>query len=193
MTSNDHLFDQLKRAGRSIMEGQPASGQENGRTEQEETKSAGGEYAVAPAQEDQLALLIREAGDRIMANKERKLEELGMKDLTVDLFRYVAVIDTLERPNASAIANSLGLTRPSVTAILNKLEGKGLLEKRRDRKDGRSVRIALTDSGMAVAQAWRMAHREFSQLFEERLDPGEYEKLVGLMTKGMNRGPGISK
>ncbi len=186
MTPKDHLFDQLKKAGRSIMEGQQTS-----------VPSLDGEVAAKtgpapqledrpPTTEDQLFFLIREAGDRILEFKQVKLRELGVPDLTVDMFRYVEVIDSLDGPNASAIAGALNVTRPSVTAILNKLERKGILHKRKDRKDGRAVRIELTTSGRSIAAAYREAHREFARAISARLEPEEFETLVRLMARGMD-------
>jgi DNA-binding MarR family transcriptional regulator len=47
----------------------------------------------------------------------------------------------------SALVDRLGLTSPSVTSLLDRLEKAGLAERRRHPTDRRSVLVALTDEG----------------------------------------------
>ncbi|MBD3920681.1 winged helix-turn-helix transcriptional regulator [Paenibacillus sp. PR3] len=53
-------------------------------------------------------------------------------------------------PKASDLARSLNVTMPTVTQMVNVLEARGLLERHRDSKDRRAVRLRLTEQGEAV-------------------------------------------
>ena len=70
------------------------------------------------------------------------------------------------------LASRLGAVPPTVTKMLRRLEGCGLVERRPDPSDARSFRVYLTAEGRAlegpVADCWRRA--------EERLLAGLSEK-----------------
>lgn len=174
MNKDDKLFEQLREAGRSIMD------QRLARPAMPETPG--------PGPEDLLFELIRDAGRLIMDNKLEKLEELGLADLNVNMLQYIDIIGSLERPNATRIAEALGLAKPSVTAILQKLERRGIVQKQPNPKDGRSVQVVLTEKGSRVMEAYRDAHRAFALQLKDRLEPDDYAKLVDLLAAAMGRG-----
>src|SRR5215210_9307400 len=59
------------------------------------------------------------------------------------------------------LAARLGVEPPTVTKMLRRLEGCGLVERRQDPKDARSFRVYLTEKGRAldgpVARCWAQA------------------------------------
>lgn len=173
MPKDHKLFDQIQQAGRAFMEAR------------QDTRPTGEETPEAPQPEDMFFVLVQEAGRRIMDLKMEKLAELGLPELSVNMFQYVNVIGSLESPNATQIAAALGLTKPSVTAILQKLERNGLVARERDAADRRAVRIVLTGKGRQVMDAYLDAHRAFADDIQERLEPDAYARLVELLARGM--------
>ncbi len=81
------------------------------------------------------------------------------------------------------LAERLGVEPPTVTKMLRRLEGCGLVERRRDPSDARSFRVYLTGEGRSlegpVARCW--------ETVEERtlagMSPGERETFHRLLTK----------
>ncbi len=61
------------------------------------------------------------------------------------------------------LAEMLGLSRPTVTVMLQKLERAGLIERRADEADQRYTRIYLTEQG-------RRSHEEMHALLDEIVD-----------------------
>ena len=55
-----------------------------------------------------------------------------------------------ESLNPGQLARSLGLKPPTVTGIVDRLEARGLVTRRRRNTDKRQVRVELTDAGAAV-------------------------------------------
>lgn len=74
------------------------------------------------------------------------------------------------------LASRLGVEPPTVSRMLARLEGCGLLERRRDPEDARSFRVCLTDRGRAL----RGPVEDLWQGIEDRAFEGmsEEEKLV---------------
>jgi DNA-binding MarR family transcriptional regulator len=74
---------------------------------------------------------------------------LGEHDLTLAQYRLLAVLE--EHPEvASALADKLTVSRPSITTVADGLVARGLVERVNDTSDRRRVNHALTDEGRAL-------------------------------------------
>jgi DNA-binding MarR family transcriptional regulator len=78
----------------------------------------------------------------------------------------------------SAIANRLNITRPSVTAGVNRLVRKGLVSKTSDQADGRQVRVTLTEKGNALEAQHQRYHNEMVRQVAEAFDDRERDCLL---------------
>ena len=81
------------------------------------------------------------------------------------------------------LAARLGVEPPTVSRMLGRLEGCGLLERRRDPEDARSFRVCLTDRGRGlqgpVEDLWLgVEERAFGGMTEE-----EIQLLKGLLNR----------
>lgn len=72
-------------------------------------------------------------------------------------------IDDEDGLKVSQISDRLKIARPTVTQLVNSLQDKGLLDKKRDSQDKRVVRIHLSEKGKALA---KQGTDEFYQRFE---------------------------
>jgi len=76
---------------------------------------------------------------------------------------------------------------PSVTVVVDRMQRRGLLERRQSRTDQRSRVVALTPAGRKLLATVLKVHSEkVSSLFAEH-DPDEVEALAGLLQKLENR------
>lgn len=72
--------------------------------------------------------------------------------------------DSAEAPTAGEVARALALSGGTVTGILDRLERRGLLERRRGERDRRRVRVELTEEGRRVAwEAPLPLHEKFAR------------------------------
>ena len=76
---------------------------------------------------------------------------LGEVDLSLPQYRVLAFLDEGEAA-PSDLADHVSVSRPSITALLNGLITRGLVERRPDTDDGRRVHHHLTDDGRNVLQ-----------------------------------------
>ena len=72
-------------------------------------------------------------------------------DLTLPQYRVLVFLDAGERP-ASHVAALLGVAPSTVTAAVDGLVARGLVERKADPEDRRKVVLALTSDGSAALQ-----------------------------------------
>ena len=89
-------------------------------------------------------LAMRSIIDR-MREHYRALERATGAPITSH--RVLAAIAASPGIGASALARQLDMNRPAMSQTLKSLEERGWISRRRDRGDGRSVQLRLTESG----------------------------------------------
>ena len=83
----------------------------------------------------------------------------------------------------SKLASMLGVSKPSVTVMVNKLEKKGYLEKLNNQEDGRSVMVTLTREGALVNSYYQYFRRRMVKKINDGLTDQEKEFLVKAFEK----------
>jgi long-chain acyl-CoA synthetase len=90
---------------------------------------------------------------RIAARLARHLE-VSLAELDLSLPQYRVLMFLSERAEmASRLADSLAVSRPSVTAVVDGLVARGLVERRAGVDDRRRVEHLLTPAGQALLRA----------------------------------------
>jgi long-chain acyl-CoA synthetase len=83
----------------------------------------------------------------VVARLARQVElALATVDLTLPQYRVLILLDGGQEA-ASALAEKLAVSRPSVTGVVDGLVARGLVERHHDRDDRRRVGHELTDQG----------------------------------------------
>lgn len=75
-------------------------------------------------------------------------------------------------------AAELHLAPNSVSTMVSKLTEDGLLSRGRGARDGRSVRLTVTDAGAARVDQWRDIRTDLAGRALERLSPADRQALV---------------
>jgi len=123
------------------------------------------------------------------------LKRLGMKakeqhvdayaDAGVHPYHY-AILATLaegERETQGAIADALDYDRGQLVGILDELEERGLVERRRDPKDRRRHTVTLTDAGKQRLVELREIVKRIEDEFLAALDTESREALQRLLLR----------
>jgi DNA-binding MarR family transcriptional regulator len=71
----------------------------------------------------------------------------------------------------------------TLTGVLDRLEGLGYLDRRKNPRDRRAILIALTEAGHEIAQRIGTILIEGNREFLSRLDPEEAKQLRRLLCK----------
>ena len=81
------------------------------------------------------------------------------------------------------LADRTGLSAPTVSIALGKMEKDGLICRKTDPDDSRKIRVYLTEKGMALDRAMREMLKENEERLTSCLDPDEKEELRRLLEK----------
>jgi MarR family 2-MHQ and catechol resistance regulon transcriptional repressor len=111
---------------------------------------------------------------------ERNLESLG---LSLTEFR---VLNRLQQDGPSPmarLARDQGLTRSSMTSVVDRLEAQGLVRRIRSREDRRVITIRISPRGRELRGKALTAHQAFVSHSLETLSSSEAASLVLLFQK----------
>jgi DNA-binding MarR family transcriptional regulator len=100
---------------------------------------------------------------------------------------YLSAIVRLESPTFSELAHTLGVSKPSVTAIVTTLIHKGLVEKVQDDQDRRTYHIVLTPQGVQFNQLHETVHQQMGKILTANLSEQEIATLTQLLSKASQR------
>lgn len=91
----------------------------------------------------------------------------------------------LDNPGASPkqVGQALAMSAPNVTVLLDRLAGRGLVERQRSATDGRSHELRLTDRGLDLARRAHAASRTMEDGLLQVLSPAERALLRELLVK----------
>lgn len=120
--------------------------------------------------------------ERLLAEHEldRHLRP-GMGHILFTLFESDGVI-------IKEIARRTRLSFPTITVLLQRMERAGVVERRRDPEDGRSVRVRLTPLGRSLEPRCRSVVRRLKEVVEADLSEGEVrvvKRALSVMIESM--------
>ena len=100
---------------------------------------------------------------------------------------YIETINTLDNPNLGEIAKALKLSKPSVTAIVDKLASKGYIEKFQSDEDRRSFHVHLSAKGNMLVRMHEKTHSKIVEMLQNNLDSKDLKKLVTILNKVVSK------
>ena len=128
-----------------------------------------------------LADIIEILSKRFLNYKIHELEKYNAENINVNFFQYIDVIGDMEAPNYGELAQKLNLSKPAITAIVNKLIKQNLVYKEQSLTDKRTFYIKLTKNGLKIFNSCRLAHNDLEKYIAEKLTEDEYKQLVHLL------------
>lgn len=127
-----------------------------------------------------LWLVLSKAYDSVRRHAERHIESLGL--CLSDFAALEALLHKGPLP-VNAIGSLIRLTSGSITAAVDRLERKGLVERRNDPDDRRARVVFLTPSGLELISNAFADHVEAMERATSGLSPGEQAAAIELLKK----------
>lgn len=118
-----------------------------------------------------------------MTLKERQATALGGSGLSPYDHGILALLDEEPPETQATIADALGYDRSHLVGVLDDLEERGLIERRRDPSDRRRHVVSVTPAGKQALARLRGVGKRVEEEFFEPLDPDERATLAGLLTR----------
>lgn len=120
---------------------------------------------------------------RVVAWLSRWVETaIGEVEVSLPQYRVLMLLEK-EPEGASVVADELAVTKPTVTAIIDGLVAKGLVDRSPDFADRRRVRLRLTAAGRAaLAKADAAADTRMSTILDGLEPPARKAAIKGIET-----------
>ena len=137
------------------------------------------------ARYEELNTLFVETFDAILQVEEKSLKQVGGGNLSIAEFHTLDCIGSGEdcRRTVGEIAETLGVTVPTVTVCVNKLVKKGYVTKTRSEKDARIAIIELTAVGKKMNRLHRFFHEQMILSIGNEFSSEEMDCLLRCMRK----------
>jgi DNA-binding MarR family transcriptional regulator len=103
------------------------------------------------------------------------------RELSLTASSTLAFLERSGPQRITALAESAGITQPSMTALVTRLEETGLVERQADPMDGRVVLVGLADDGAAYVAGRRRQGRDLVLELLGRLPEDELAALVAAL------------
>ena len=128
----------------------------------------------------ELNRLLVMAYRKIVMLEEEIINMISGMELTISEMHMLEAVDEKKDGGIPLyeLAQNMGLSAPSVTVAINKLQKKGYVEKSKSEKDKRSVTVALTRMGKKMNAAHRYFHEQMVRDIDKLLLPSEREGLL---------------
>ncbi|NJO90531.1 MAG: MarR family transcriptional regulator [Chloroflexia bacterium] len=110
-------------------------------------------------------------------------EKADIAEMTVKQINYLKIIDRHDNMTFSKLAEIAKITKPSVSDLVNKLQGFNCVYKEKCTADGRVSYIRLTEKGMKIARKETTAVKNLIERVMKSLNDEEVGTLIELFNK----------
>ncbi|HEY2672370.1 MAG TPA: MarR family winged helix-turn-helix transcriptional regulator [Rugosimonospora sp.] len=141
-------------------------------------RQAGHDDGSAPRPRRGTAFLLAQVGAHAAARFAERISELGVIPADVGLLRMIA---TQPGRSQQSVAEELGVVPSRVVALVDNLERKGLIERRRNPQDRRNSALHLTTEGTHVMTEMRGLGSAHEDDICAALDDTQRAQLAGLL------------
>lgn len=107
----------------------------------------------------------------------------GEFDITPTLFASLVLIDSNPGLKQADLARAVQLDRSTVVSVIDNLEGRGLVERKRAAEDRRSNALSLTRKGKTLLDKLQPLVEAHEQRLVQNLNPEEQAELVSLLSR----------
>jgi DNA-binding MarR family transcriptional regulator len=110
-------------------------------------------------------------------------EQASVKGSTMSTGFALISIDPETGTPSTSLGPKMGMEATSLSRTLKMMENKGLIERRKNPEDGRSVLIHLTDFGMEMRNFSKSVVKTFDQVVKNEIEPEKLETFLEVAFK----------
>ncbi|MDF9842959.1 MULTISPECIES: MarR family transcriptional regulator [unclassified Paenibacillus] len=112
-----------------------------------------------------------------------RIKERIAEGLTTDQFLILRLIKAQEQCTSTYLAESVCVGKSSITAIINRLDEAGMIERTRDENDRRLVYLSLTEQGEEVYQLAEKQVKDVISPYLLHFEEDDIEKFITMFEK----------
>jgi len=130
---------------------------------------------VASGLDLQLGFALRQASTAVWNDVVRTLQPFGLKPQT---YATLLLIEASPGCKQQDIADALGIQRPNIVAMIDRMVEAGWIERQTNEHDRRSYALTLTSTGQSLLDASRAAHSDHEARTQARIGADGCAELV---------------
>lgn len=117
--------------------------------------------------------------------EEKMKQESDLKDLTSRQLYCIELINKMENPSLTELADRMSIAKASISVMIDRLVKKQLIYKVTSDNDRRTAHVHLTETGMKAASLHTDLHKRISELLTKDMTESEKEILIVLLNKSV--------
>ncbi|HLU19352.1 MAG TPA: helix-turn-helix domain-containing protein [Pusillimonas sp.] len=134
-------------------------------------------HAADPSwRRENIGRLLNEAIARFESNILRQMEEAGYHGFSLSHITVTRNLD-LAGTRATELARRAGITKQSISELINQLEAGGIVQRKPDPADGRAKIVTFTQAGLDWLEAFGAALRHAEEQMATELGHARYKAL----------------
>ncbi len=137
--------------------------------------------------EKQVALISNYFWKISMDNINSILSDNQVRNFNINDYYYLTVIHQLGSPNLGDVARELRLTKPSISAMVQRLIKNDLIERVQSAQDKRVYHLSLTERGLKIVQGDNEMYRGLARELESLMDEKQLEDISNLLAVLVNK------
>lgn len=133
----------------------------------------------APSYTRDVGYLLNKAARRWNALFVEALQRRGVTDIRPSFGAVLVPLFRAGELRLGELAERGGLSKQTVTGLVQRMEALGYLERRPDPEDGRATRVSLTDKGLQMKEAVRASVEEVEAEIAALAERERFETTIG--------------
>jgi MarR family transcriptional regulator, organic hydroperoxide resistance regulator len=135
--------------------------------------------------DERFIFLIGQAQNRLFT----RLDQALLKTAGITAVQSGALYYLMEHEGClqNELSRALLLDKSAITGLIDRLENKGLAERRRTTADRRAMNIYLTEEGKSAARKCLAVTKEFNNVIKEGLSQEEIDTFSRILQKIISR------
>lgn len=122
--------------------------------------------------------LVDQIADWLYKSETEEIQKSALSELTYSELHTLKIIGSIEDVKLFEIADKVGVSRPSMSATVDKLEKKGFVYRDKDVTDRRAIIVRLTDKGANANSEHEKFHHRMAETLLGQLNPLQQDLMV---------------
>jgi DNA-binding MarR family transcriptional regulator len=118
--------------------------------------------------------------------EEEMKHESSLGKLTSRQLFCIELINNLQNPSLTELAERMGIAKASISVMIDRLEKNQFIYRVTSDSDRRTAHVHLTDEGKKAALLHTELHKRISELLTSEMTDSEKEILIVLLNKSIN-------